>query len=24
VWIGGGVFAVTVFLLYRWVAGLRG
>jgi hypothetical protein len=24
VWIGGGVFALTVFLLYRWVAGLRG
>jgi putative OPT family oligopeptide transporter len=24
VWIGGGVFAITVFLLYRWVAGLRG
>ena len=24
VWIGGGVFALTVFLLYRWVARLRG
>jgi putative OPT family oligopeptide transporter len=24
VWIGGGVFALAVFLLYRWVAGLRG